>query len=110
MMVVIADTSPLNYLVQIGEVDLLPQLYGTIVIPTEVLLELSNSDAPAIVYEWISQRPAWLEIRPVEGLAARSPLIELDAGERAAIHLADSNHPVVGPVPTCISQSPLAFT
>jgi predicted nucleic acid-binding protein len=39
MTVVIADTSPLNYLVLIAEIELLPQLYGTIVIPREVFLE-----------------------------------------------------------------------
>jgi predicted nucleic acid-binding protein len=90
MMVVIADTSPLNYLVQIGEIDLLPRLYGTIVIPTEVFLELRDADAPAIVFQWISKKPAWLEIRPAAGIATSSFLFELDAGERAAIQLAQS--------------------
>jgi predicted nucleic acid-binding protein len=88
MMVVIADTSPLNYLVQISEIDVLPRLYGTIVIPTEVFLELRDADAPAIVYEWISKKPAWLGIRPAAGIATSSFLFELDAGERPALQLA----------------------
>jgi predicted nucleic acid-binding protein len=88
MMVVIADTSPLNYLVQIGEIDLLPRLYGTIVIPTEVFLELKDAAAPAIVHEWMSKSPAWLEIRPAADLVTSSFLFELDAGEQAAIQLA----------------------
>jgi predicted nucleic acid-binding protein len=33
MKAVVADTSPLNYLVLIGEVDLLAQLYGEVLVP-----------------------------------------------------------------------------
>jgi predicted nucleic acid-binding protein len=36
-MIVIADTSPLNYLVLIGEADILQRLYGRAVIPEAVL-------------------------------------------------------------------------
>jgi len=39
MTVVIADTSPLNYLVLIGQIELLRRLYGKVLIPTEVLAE-----------------------------------------------------------------------
>lgn len=35
-MLVVADTSPLNYLAWINEVEILPQLYGKVIIPTEV--------------------------------------------------------------------------
>ena len=34
-MVVISDTSPLNYLVLIGQTEVLPKLYGEVVIPQE---------------------------------------------------------------------------
>jgi predicted nucleic acid-binding protein len=37
MTLVIADTSPLNYLVLINEVRILPDLYGQVVVPPEVL-------------------------------------------------------------------------
>jgi len=33
-MIVVADTSPLNYLILIEEADLLPALYGTRIDPT----------------------------------------------------------------------------
>jgi hypothetical protein len=33
MTVVIADGSPLNYLTLIGSVDVLPRLYGAVVVP-----------------------------------------------------------------------------
>ena len=32
-MIVIADTSPINYLVRINEIDLLPALFGRIIVP-----------------------------------------------------------------------------
>jgi predicted nucleic acid-binding protein len=43
-MIVIADTSPLNYLVLIGEADILQRLYGRVVIPEGVLRELLHPD------------------------------------------------------------------
>jgi predicted nucleic acid-binding protein len=39
-MIVIADSSPLRYIVLIQEVHLLPTLYGTIVLPPGVVTEL----------------------------------------------------------------------
>ena len=51
MTVVVADTSPLNYLILIEALDLLPRLYGRIVIPVEVLNELSDDGAPRRVSE-----------------------------------------------------------
>jgi predicted nucleic acid-binding protein len=36
MMVVIADTSPINYLILIAEIEVLSRMYGRIVIPEEV--------------------------------------------------------------------------
>jgi len=39
-------TSPLNYLLLIGEIAILPSLYGEVFIPPEVLAELSDIDAP----------------------------------------------------------------
>ena len=38
-MIVISDTSPLNYLILIECIDVLPQLYGRVVIPEGVLAE-----------------------------------------------------------------------
>jgi len=44
-MVVIADTSPLNYLILIGAEDVLPQLYGEITTPVAVMQELRQTGA-----------------------------------------------------------------
>lgn len=39
-MIVIADTAPINYLVLIGEQNLLPTLFGQVIVPEMVLQEL----------------------------------------------------------------------
>lgn len=35
-MIVIADTGPINYLILIGEIELLPALYDRVAVPTSV--------------------------------------------------------------------------
>lgn len=64
-MIVIADTSPLNYLVLIGEADILQRLYDRVVIPEAVLRELLHPETPTIMSEWITRRPAWLEVERI---------------------------------------------
>lgn len=86
-MIVVADTSPLNYLVLISEVQLLPALYDKILIPEEVHRELQRTRTPQPVRSWAASLPAWCEVRPVH--AINDPgLNELDPGERDAIQLA----------------------
>ena len=84
---IVADTTPLNYLVLIQAADILPGLYRTVLIPPAVKAELAHANTPGIVRAWISQPPAWLEVvslkQPVD-----SALAHLDAGEREAISLA----------------------
>lgn len=43
---VVADTSPLNYLVLIHQINLLPELYGRVLIPESVLNELNAMETP----------------------------------------------------------------
>jgi predicted nucleic acid-binding protein len=90
MTVVVADTSPVNYLVLIGEADVLRRLYGKVLIPSEVLAELSDSGTPPEVLEWIQTRPEWLEVRAVREDQSDPTLQHIDPGERAAILLAQS--------------------
>jgi predicted nucleic acid-binding protein len=90
-MIVIADTTPLNYLVLIDRVEILPRLYGRVLIPLAVWEEFQRPETPAAVQAWVAQPPAWLEVRPVE----RSPdpaVQSLGAGEREAIELAEELH------------------
>ena len=88
MTVVVADTSPLNYLLLIGQVAILPGLYGEVVVPPEVLAELSDRDAPPEVLEWIQSRPAWLHVHQAPMTQDDPALHQIDPGERAAILLA----------------------
>lgn len=86
-MIIVADTSPINYLVLIKEIEVLPRLYGKIVIPEAVREELLRPEAPEIVRIWTAQAPVWIETRSPAGIADSS-LARLDAGERDAIMLA----------------------
>ncbi len=46
-MIVVADTSPICYLLLIDEIDLLRQLYGRALIPQVVQQELADERSPA---------------------------------------------------------------
>lgn len=86
-MIVIADTSPLNYLVLVGAIDVLPTLYKNVIIPKAVFIELQTEDTPQLVKEWIDRAPSWLEIKIVAQNKLSLPG-KLDAGEHEAIILA----------------------
>ena len=88
-MIVVSDTSPLCYLVLLDLIDVLPRMYGTVIIPREVSVELSSEQAPVSAQEWIARPPAWLDIRSVEDVQIPAALDELDDGEREAIALAE---------------------
>jgi predicted nucleic acid-binding protein len=87
-MIVIADTSPINYLILIGEVEVLPARYGRVLVSPAVCNELQRVRASELVRTWIAQPLTWLEVRA----PSRPPdaqLAHLDAGERDAILLAE---------------------
>jgi predicted nucleic acid-binding protein len=86
-MIVVADTSPLNYLVRLQKVEILPQLYGHIVVPTGVLAELRHAGAPSIVRMWAATPPPWLEVVQVHNVDSTLAM-GLGAGEREAISVA----------------------
>ncbi|ESA36929.1 dna-binding protein [Leptolyngbya sp. Heron Island J] len=48
-MIVVADTSPINYLLLIGQIDLLPRLFQQIIIPDIVRDEMSDPGAPSVL-------------------------------------------------------------
>ena len=91
MPLIVADTSPIFYLLSINHIDLLPQLFGKVLLPDAVHKELEHPAAPTLVREWAAGLPAWAEVTPVNAIddAALDPL---GAGERAAITLALSLH------------------
>jgi predicted nucleic acid-binding protein len=89
MPVVISDTSPLNYLILIDEVEVLRQLYGQVLVPAAVIEELERTGTPAPVRQWVSHPPTWLETVPRGAVGARGLGLEiLGEGEREAIALA----------------------
>jgi predicted nucleic acid-binding protein len=85
-MIVVADTSPINYLLLINQIALLPHLFQQIIIPDIVRDEMLDPDAPPILQDWITNPPSWLTVQPVPVLD--TTLNTLDPGEQAAITLA----------------------
>ena len=88
-MIAVADTSPLCYLILIGEIDLLPKLFGHVLAPQAVFAELRHDDAPAALRDWAADLPPWISIRET-ATSLTVGLEILQAGERAAILLAES--------------------
>src|SRR4051812_18196471 len=84
-MLVVADASPLVGLVRIGHADVLPALFGEVVIPPKVAEELTNPRRPVEVRAFMASPPAWLSVRAPTRL---EPIADLDAGELEAISLA----------------------
>ena len=46
---IVADTSPLNYLILIEQIDLLPKLYESVLIPAGVQRKMLHRSAPESV-------------------------------------------------------------
>jgi predicted nucleic acid-binding protein len=85
-MIVVADTSPLNYLILIEQIELLEILYSRVLIPHAVLDETLSPAAPPAVRIWARNPPAWLELLSPSKLVV---IPELDPGETEAILLAE---------------------
>lgn len=89
-MIVVADSSPLHYLILLGQTELLRRLYGEVLIPDAVAAELRAASSPRAVSEWLSTPPPWLRVVEVTPRDIDAVTDELDLGERAAIALAES--------------------
>lgn len=83
---VISNTTPLLSLLKIDRLELLPQLYGKIVVPQAVFEEIEIGQKRGI-YRDISKID-WIEIRSLQNRELLSPLVKLDAGEAETIALA----------------------
>jgi predicted nucleic acid-binding protein len=88
MRLVVADTGPLNYLVLIEAIELLPKLFENVFAPEAVRVELLDKDAPAVVRAWAAQTPGWLDVRTVSSAIDDPAWRALDIGEREALALA----------------------
>ena len=89
MRVVVADATPLHYLILLALTEILPRLFGRVVIPRTVVQELQHPQAPTMVRVWMAAPPAWLTLQDVS-TAPDARLAHLDAGERDAILLAQA--------------------
>ncbi|WP_254563865.1 DUF3368 domain-containing protein [Oscillatoria sp. HE19RPO] len=88
-MIVVSNTTPLSELAKIGRLNLLPDLFGKIIIPQEVYDELTTGTHPAA-----TQVPLvdWIEVRSVRDshkISALQASTGIDLGEAAAIILAE---------------------
>ncbi len=88
-MIVVADSSPLHYLILVEQADLLRQLYEEVLVPDAVAAELRAAASPPAVREWVSTPLSWLRVVEVTIRDIDPVSDELDLGERAAIALAE---------------------
>lgn len=88
-MIVVSNTSPLNYLILLKKDEILAALFGTVLIPSAVAIELARPGAPDAVRTWIAKPPSWLQIRQPRQV---DESLDLDAGESEAITLAEELH------------------
>lgn len=86
-MIVVSDTTPLRYLIEIGEVHILEKLFGQVIIPEKVFGELQGKKTPEQVKAWIQSHPAWIEVRKAN-ISLFTPMVKIQDGEREAIALA----------------------
>jgi len=86
-MIIVSNTTPIRYLVEIEKVFILESLFGKVIIPEKVAEELQHEKTPVRVREWIKNPPAWLEIAKAD-VALFTPQIIIQDGETEAISLA----------------------
>lgn len=85
MNAVVADTSPLHYLVECAAIEILPALFQEILIPPTVHRELQHQKTPPSVRAWAQILPAWVK---VQAPAVLDHSLNVDEGEQEAICLA----------------------
>lgn len=92
---VISDTSPLQYLYQLNLLDLLPTLYGEVLVPSGVVREIAAGRSRGAALP-IPESLPWIRIQEVAN-AALLPLVpDLGAGEREVLALAlERSRPLV---------------
>lgn len=87
-MIVVADTTPLSELAKIGRLEILRDIFGSVIIPQEVYDEVTVGNYPAATQVPIA---SWIEVQPVGNVQMVQTIqaqTDLDLGECAAIILA----------------------
>jgi len=81
-MIVVADTSPLNYFLQIGSETVLPALYQRVLVPSAVLDELAHPDAPTVVGSGFCTFPIGLRSAELPSQTQRSRILILESAKQ----------------------------
>lgn len=84
-MIAVSNTTPLRYLVAIGQDDVSGRLFDKVCIPMGVHEELTDPKTPEVVRCRILSLPTWLEIRAVREVNTAEFPVTLHRGEREAI-------------------------
>ena len=84
---VICNTSPLQYLHQIGQISILPALAGSIIVPPAVLAELDAGIAKGLDLPQ-PENLKWVKIRVPISATAASLITDLGPGESQVLMLA----------------------
>ena len=88
-MIIVSDTTPISELAKVDHLNLLPKLFGKVVIPQGVFDELQVGEHPAAQ---LVQNLSWLEVVTVDNQQLVRELqqsFKLDLGESEAIALAE---------------------
>jgi predicted nucleic acid-binding protein len=85
---IVSNTSPLRYLIAVGQADLIANVFHEVIVPAAVLEELTHPSGREVVRHWMEQCPAWLHVRELRAQPAQELLRTLDRGEAEAIQLA----------------------
>ena len=88
-MTAVTDTSPVCYLILIGEVDLLREIFSSVLVPRAVVAELLHEDAPGSVRAWAANLPSWIAVHD-NPLGATVGMEKLQPGEQNVILLAET--------------------
>lgn len=62
MNLIVADTGPLNYLIQVNGIGTLPAVFPRVILPAGVVAELRHENAPQAVRDWSWSLPPWVEV------------------------------------------------
>jgi predicted nucleic acid-binding protein len=84
---VISNTSPLQYLYQLGQLTLLRQFYQQVTVPPAVVQELAAGAARGVALPVLAE-VAWLAVRAPSASQVWRVVSTLGAGEREALALA----------------------
>lgn len=88
-MIVVSDTTPLSELAKVGQLNILRDVFGQVIIPQEVYTEVTTGTHPAVREVPLA---SWIEVRSVSNfqkILVLQAATDLDLGECAAIILAE---------------------